>query len=167
SRRGRAAAFLVAALACAAAAAAIAGDYGASVASQYGALRPVLVAAEELPARSPIDPADTRRTLAVRRVPARFLPPDALASVDGAVGREPSAAIPAGSYLPASELRAPGHRHPKRPSLGANRRPVEIEVSGAAALAATGENPEGSRVDVVVTSEPNTGGSGRPFVAPT
>jgi Flp pilus assembly protein CpaB len=165
SRRARAAAFLVAALACAATAAAIAGDYGASVASQYGALRPVLVAARELPARKPIRPGDARSALEVRRVPARFLPPDALATTQEAVGREPGAAIPAGSYVVASELRDPGDRHSNRPDLGANRRPVEIEVSGAAALAATGENPEGSRVDVVVTSEPNTGGSGRTFIA--
>ncbi len=50
SRRARALAFLGAALACAILAAALAGRYRSSVAAQYGALRPVLVASAELPA---------------------------------------------------------------------------------------------------------------------
>ncbi len=57
SRRGRALAFVLAALLAAVAAAAIADGYGASVARGYGELRPVVVAGEALAAGEPIDPA--------------------------------------------------------------------------------------------------------------
>jgi Flp pilus assembly protein CpaB len=43
---------------------------------------------------------------------------------------------------------------------------VEISVSGAEALAASGGDPRGTRVDVIVTTEPGPGGgSGRTYVA--
>jgi Flp pilus assembly protein CpaB len=155
---------LVAALACAATAAAIAGDYGASVADRFGALRPVLVAGQSLPRRTVIRPADARK-LQVRRVPARFVPPDTLTSTAEAVGRVPAATIPAGSYVLASQLDEPRRGRSPRSRIEAGRRPVEIEVSGAGALAATGRSPEGTRVDVVVTTEPDAGGRGRTFVA--
>ncbi len=54
SRRARALTFLVAAVLCAALAAALAGGYGASVEQQLGELRPVLVATSQLPAREQI-----------------------------------------------------------------------------------------------------------------
>ena len=43
--------------------------------------------------------------------------------------------------------------------------PVEIAVTGAEALAATGGSPEGSQVDVVVTTEPGPGAKGRTRIA--
>ncbi|HXS46146.1 MAG TPA: hypothetical protein VN756_01640, partial [Solirubrobacterales bacterium] len=49
--------------------------------------------------------------------------------------------------------------------LGGGRRPVEIAVSGAGALLATGVAQSGSNVDVVVTSEPTGAGPGRTYVA--
>ncbi len=165
SRRGRAVAMLVAALACAAGAAAIAGDYGASVADRFGELRPVLVASRPLPRHAAIKPRDAARALEVRRVPARFVPPDALASASEAIGRAPAAAIPAGSYVLASQLAEQRRAGSGDPKLVAGRRPVEIEVTGAGALAATGRSPDGTRVDVVVTTEPDTGARGRTFVA--
>jgi Flp pilus assembly protein CpaB len=165
SRRARAVAMLLAALACAAAAAAIAGDYGANVADRFGELRPVLVASQPLPRRTAIRPRDAARHLVVRRVPAHFVPPNALSSTAEAIGRAPAAAIPAGSYVLASQLEEPRQKGPERSRIGPGRRPVEIEVTGAAALAATGRSPEGARVDVVVTTEPDTGGRGRTFVA--
>ena len=72
-------------------------------------------------------------------MPERFVPPDALASPEQAVGRAPAAAIPAGSYLLAAQLAS----RPGTPdaaagqALGPARRPVEISVTGAEALAAT------------------------------
>jgi hypothetical protein len=42
---------------------------------------------------------------------------------------------------------------------------VEIAVTGAEALGAVGGSPEGSSVDVVVTTEPGPGGKGRTYVA--
>ncbi|MGH2990013.1 MAG: hypothetical protein ACRDMA_09140, partial [Solirubrobacterales bacterium] len=76
------------------------------------------------------------------------------------------AAVPAGAYLLASQLRAPRSRDGgTRPRLERGRRPVEIAVTGAEALGATGRSPEGSRVDVVVTTEPGPGGKGRTHVA--
>jgi Flp pilus assembly protein CpaB len=166
SRRGRAIAFLVVAVACAAIAASIANGYGSSVANQFGELRPVVVSAAELPRGDPIGPGDVRR-LEVRRVPVRFLPPDALGSAQEALGRAPVAPIPPGSYLVASQLRAPRSSEPRRgrPRLDRGRRPVEIAVTGAEALAATGASPEGSRVDVVVTTEPGPGAKGRTYIA--
>jgi Flp pilus assembly protein CpaB len=165
SRRGRAIAFLVVALACAAIAASIAGGYGSSVADQFGNLRPVVVTAAELRSNDAIGPGDLRG-LEVRRVPARFVPPDALTSPSEALGRTVAMPVPAGSYLLASQLRSPRTRGERpRARLEAGRRPVELAVDGAEALAATGGSPEGSRVDVVVTTEPGPGAKGRTRIA--
>jgi Flp pilus assembly protein CpaB len=163
ARRGRAAGFLLAALLAAAAAAAIADGYGRSVARGYGELRPVLVAGSRLAAGEPIA-AGGASELEVRRVPLRFVPPGALADPAAALGLVPVAAVPAGGYLLASQLRPP--RPPDAgPSLGGGRRPVEIAVSGADALLVGGGDPVGVRVDVVVTTEPSGRGPGRTYVA--
>lgn len=164
SRRARAAGFLVAAAFAAVAAATVADGYGDSVVRGYGELRPVLVATSQLPAGEPIDPAVAAESLEVRRVPVRFAPPGVLATPAQAVGLEPVAAVPAGAYLLAAQLRSPSStRSPAR--LGHGRRPVEIEVSGGGAFSAFGGQPVGSRVDVVVTTEPSGSGDGRTYVA--
>src|SRR5262249_52701635 len=67
SRRARALAFLAAALVCALLAAAVAGRYRSRVASQYGPLRPVVVATGELLAGHPIGPEQASVRLSVRR----------------------------------------------------------------------------------------------------
>ncbi|MGN6215567.1 MAG: SAF domain-containing protein [Solirubrobacterales bacterium] len=164
SRRGRAVGFLLAALLAAAAAATIANGYGDSVVRGYGALRPVLVAADDLEAGKAIGSAAAAAELEVRRVPVRFVPPDALGAAAEAVGLVPAVTVPAGSYLSASQLRVPRARV-AGPRLGRDRRPVEIAVSGAGALTAFGAQPVGSRVDVVVTTEPSGSGAGRTYVA--
>jgi hypothetical protein len=51
------------------------------------------------------------------------------------------------------------------PRLANGRRPVEIAVSGGEALLASGGSPQGSAVDVVVTTEPRGPGPGRTYVA--
>lgn len=164
SRRNRAIGFLLGAFLAAAAAATIANGYGDSVVKGYGELRPVLVATGELEAGKAIGPAAVAAKLEVRRVPVRFLPPDVLRAPAEAVGLVPAVPVPAGSYLLASQLRAPRARS-AGPRLGRGRRPVEIAVSGAGALTAFGAQPVGSKVDVVVTSEPSGSGEGRTYVA--
>jgi Flp pilus assembly protein CpaB len=164
SRRGRALGFFLAALLAAAGAAAIADGYGDSVARGYGELRPVVVATGRLAAGEPIDPQTAVGSLELRRVPAPFIPPGALRAVPEAFGLAPAATITAGSYLVAGQLRPRRERAP-RPGLGRGRRPVEIEVSGAGALFASGGQPVGGRVDVVVTTEPSGSGSGRTYLA--
>jgi Flp pilus assembly protein CpaB len=165
SRRARAVAFLVLALLAAAVAAAIADGYGSSVARGYGPLRPVVVVTRVLSPGRPLGPEEVASALAVRRVPMRFIPPGSLVTPSDALGLAPASAIPAGSYLLAPQLHPP-HRRDAEPSLlGGRRRPVEITVSGAEALLAAGVNPQGAKVDVVVTTEPAGSGPGRTYVA--
>lgn len=164
-RRVRAAAFLVGALGCAAAAATIANGYGSEVAGQFGELRPVVVTAVDLEARKPVGPRHLDR-LEVRRVPASFVPPDAIAAPEEALGAAPVTPVPAGSYVLASQLRSPRPKgRPPPPRLERGRSPVEIAITGAEALAASGRSPEGTRVDVVVTTEPGPGSKGRTRIA--
>lgn len=103
SRRGRALAFVLAALVAAAAAAAVADGYGDSVARGYGALRPVVVARAGLDAGQAIEPRQAASELELRRVPARFVPPGALENPAAAIGLVPDTGVPAGSYLLASQ----------------------------------------------------------------
>lgn len=164
SPRARALGFLLAASLAAAGAAAIADGYGDRVVRGYGELRPVLVASGDLPPGQVIDPEVAADRLEVRRVPVRFTPPGALAASPEAVGLVPSGPIPAGSYLLAGQLRPP-RAASSSARLGHGRRPVEIAVSGAGALAALGTHPVGSDVDVIVTTEPAGSGNGRTYVA--
>jgi pilus assembly protein CpaB len=167
SRRVRAIAFGSAALACAGLAAAVAGGYRADLESQFGPLRPVVIARAEIPARRPIRPTQARDLLEVRRIPERFAPVGALLAPEQAIGRVPAADVPAGGYVLAPQLRNPGeHRRRRGPRLSEGRKPIEITVTGAEALAIAGPDPEGSLVDVIVTTEPLPGGGpGRTYVA--
>ncbi|HKZ15183.1 MAG TPA: SAF domain-containing protein [Solirubrobacterales bacterium] len=164
SRRARAIAFGVAALLAAAVAGTIADGYGDSVARGYGALRPVVVASAQLPAGKALDPVAAEAALEVRQIPTRFVPLGALRDPAEAFGLVPAAAIPTGAYLLAAQLRPPRSGSPG-PRLAGGRRPVQIAVGGAAALAVAGGDPVGSRVDVVVTTEPTGGGAGHTYVA--
>jgi Flp pilus assembly protein CpaB len=163
SRRSRAVAFLFAALLAAAAAAAIADGYGDKVSHGYGELRTVVVAGAGLKPGRALGPAQIAVAMELRRVPLRFAPPDVLEDPAAAIGLAPVGPIPTGSYLVASQLRAP--RATAGTGLGRGRRPVEIAVSGAGALLVGGERPAGSTVDVVVTTEPTGAGAGRTYVA--
>jgi Flp pilus assembly protein CpaB len=168
SRRARALGFGVAALACAGLAATMASGYRADVTAQLGPLRSVLVATRTLPARQPLGPAAARRSLEVRRVPARFVPPGSLAAARQALGQVPAATIPAGGYVLAAQLRPPGERprSASGPAVGRGRSPIELAVTGAAALAASPDGAAGSSVDVIVTTEPRGASAvGRTYVA--
>jgi pilus assembly protein CpaB len=165
SRRTRAIAFLAFALVAAGLAAAIADGYRSSVVRGFGPLRPVVVLGAELRPGIPIGPKEAIEALEVRRVPVRFVPPGALAAPREAVGLVPATVLPVGSYLLARQLRPPRRPGSSQLGLGSGRRPVEISVSGADALLATGPTSPGRRVDVVVTSEPSGPGPGRTYVA--
>jgi Flp pilus assembly protein CpaB len=165
SRRARAVAFLLLAAGCAALAAAAASGYGSSVARSFGPLREVVVVTRALPAGRPIDPAALSRSLALRRVPSRFVPADALTVPQQALGRAPAAPLPVGAYVLDAQLREPRAPAARGPRLAGGRRPVEIAVSGGEAVLAAGGSRDGSRVDVVVTTEPRGPGPGRTYVA--
>ncbi|TMK57159.1 MAG: hypothetical protein E6G51_08270 [Actinobacteria bacterium] len=164
SRRSRAVAFLVAACVAAVAAAAIADGYGRSVARGYGEMRAVVVTSEDLREGEPIDSRAAAAVLEVRQVPVRFVPPAALVDPAETIGLVAAATVPAGSYLMATQLRPPDSRRAD-PGIGQGRRPVELSVGGAGALSAFGAQPVGSKVDVVVTTEPAGSGDGRTYVA--
>lgn len=165
TRRRRALAFLSLALLAAAAAAAIADGYGASAVRGYGPLRPVVVLDARIAAGRQIGPEEIDSALTVRRVPARFVPPGALVAPGEALGLVARAPLSPGSYLLGPQLGVARRARSQAPGLTAGRRPVEIAVSGADALLATGPSPSGSKVDVVVTSEPAGAGPGRTYVA--
>jgi len=165
SRRTRALAFLALALITAALAAGIADSYGSQVASGYGPLRQVVIATKHLDKGVAREPADVAGALELRRVPTRFVPSGTLRDPREALGLEPSAELDPGSYLVASQLRPPHGRSEAGGVLGPHRHPVEITVSGAEALLATGATVAGVKVDIVVTTESSGGGSGRTYVA--
>jgi pilus assembly protein CpaB len=125
-----------------------------SVAAQVGPAVPVLVAARDLRAGARV----SARSVAVRRVPARYVPRDALASASGVVGARPSVSIAAGSYLTAGVFEASNSEHRGGAGVGPGWRAVGVRVRGAAGLAV------GSRVDVLVSTESGAGG-GRTLVA--
>ncbi len=166
SRRRRAILFALAAAVCAALAARSVSGYSHSVEAQLGPLRSALVARTPLAAHHALRPADVHR-LEVRRVPRRFLPPGVLRDPSEALGREPTAAIPAGAYVLGAQLAVPGSHAKRRPAaVGAGRTPVEIPVTGAAALSARIGGSARPLVDVVVTTEPRTDSAeGRTYVA--
>ena len=165
SRRTRALAFLALALITAALAAGMADSYGSRVASGYGPLRQVVVATRSLSKGDGLEPADISGRLESRRVPTRFVPAGALTDPREALGLEPTVELEPGSYLVASQLRSPRAGPEARDALGSRRHPVEIAVSGAEALLASGATVAGAKVDVVVTTEPSGNGPGRTYVA--
>ena len=167
SRRTRALLFLVAALVCALLAAMVASHYRSRVEARYGPLRPVVVSTAELPAGQPIGMDQAGSALSVRRVPASFVPPDALAHPADALGRAPSATIPSGSYVLGAQLAVPRTDAPRAPGVGQGLRPVQVSIAGAEALTVGERSPEGSRVDVVVSRQAGLGRSASARIAAT
>lgn len=110
---------------------------------------PVVVAARDLAARRPIRSGQ----LALRRVPARFVPPGAVSSPAEASGQRPAVAVAAGSYITEGQLEGAAARGG---GLAPGERAVEVAVAGGEALSESGA--AGGRVDVLVSTE---GGSGR------
>jgi pilus assembly protein CpaB len=126
------------------------------VEARVGAEVPVVVTARDVAPGAVI----RRGTLRVARVPARYAPPDGLASAAEAAGLRSATALPRGSYVTVSRLRD-GRAERSPGALRRGERAVEVRVAGGASLAGA---PPGSRVDVLVSSEPG-GGAGRTVVA--
>lgn len=165
SRRARALVFLIAAVTCAVLAAAVAGRYRSRIEARYGPLRPVVVAATELTPGRAILPGRVGTMLAVRRVPASFVPPGALARPAEALGRAATAPIPPGSYVIGAQLILPHAKEPRAPGVGSGLRPVQLSVAGAEALTIGGAASEGRRVDVVISRQAGLGRSARAYIA--
>jgi pilus assembly protein CpaB len=125
------------------------------VAAAVGPLVEVVVAESDLPANRRLRPGD----LGVRRVPARFAPPDALGGAAGLGGARTAVPVAQGGYLTAGMIgdgRASGDG-----ALRPGERALELPVAGGGALASA---ESGARVDVLVTSGREYG-VGRTFVA--
>jgi pilus assembly protein CpaB len=118
--------------------------------ARLGPLVDVLVATRNLPAGARV----RREAVGIRGVPARFAPPDALASGAGVLGARIKAPVAAGGYLTAG-LFAGRTDAPGVEGLRRGERPVTVVV--AAGPAAAGLAP-GSRVDVLVSTETGAGG---------
>jgi pilus assembly protein CpaB len=124
-------------------------------AATLGPLVPVAVASRDLPADHRLAEGD----LGARRVPARFVPPDVLGDPAQLAGARTAVPLAAGAVLTASVLGAGRNDSDQGVGLRPGQRAVSVRVAGALADA-----QPGSRVDVVVSTQPAPGG-GRTFVA--
>jgi len=123
--------------------------------ASLGPMATAVVAGRELPAGKPIAAGQ----LALRTVPARFLPPDAITATADAIGLRAAVALPRGTYLTGSMLGSAADV--PRPSLAPGERAVAVTAAGSvAALGAAG-----SRVDVLVTTGARGSGRGRTYLA--
>jgi pilus assembly protein CpaB len=126
-----------------------------SVDARVGPLVPVVVAQRDIEPDEALRPGD----MAVRRLPARYVPPDALGGPGPLAGARAAVPVAAGSYITAGLLE--GASAPGEGPLRPGERALELGVSGGSALAMAGP---GSRVDVLVSTQTHDGG-GRTFVA--
>jgi pilus assembly protein CpaB len=155
ARRRRALVLLGLALACGGLAASQVRQKVRDVEARTGAPVPVIVARESLPPDRQVDPG----SLAVREVPERYAPPDALSAPEDVAGLRTARAVRAGSYLTAAHLQGAAGKGDG--SLRHGERALEVAVAGGDALA--GAAP-GSTVDVLVSTEGREG-AGRSFLA--
>jgi pilus assembly protein CpaB len=130
--------------------------------ARVGAPVPVVVAATDLRQGARIGERQAAEALAVRHVPARFAPPDALGDPQQAVGATLAAPVAAGGYVTAGAIAAPA-REPGAGggALAPGQRAVEVTAAGGEELAEAGP---GALVDVVVTTE-RAEGRGRTYLA--
>jgi pilus assembly protein CpaB len=119
-------------------------------AEQLGPSVDVLVASQDLRAGERV----RRSAVAIRQVPARFVPPDALSSAAGVLGARPTVPVVSGGYLVAGLFQG-GEDGRGSDGLRRGERAVTVEVMGGAAVA--GLVP-GTRVDVLVSTERGAGG---------
>jgi pilus assembly protein CpaB len=154
ARRRRGLLLLCVALTCGGLAAAQVAERERSVEARVGPLVPVLVAKRDLHAGARLRPG----ALALKRVPARFVPPDALGSATQLAGARTAVPVSAGGYLTAALLDAGAVEDGDRLTRG--ERTVEVAVRAGSA---TPPAP-GARVDVLVSTEGGAGG-GRTFLA--
>jgi pilus assembly protein CpaB len=124
--------------------------------AQIGPLVPVVVAGRDIAADDRLRAGD----LSVRRVPARFVPGDALGSPARLVGARAAVPIRAGSYVTAGVLQGAEPEQGGGP-LRSGERALEVAVKGGTELLGAAR---GSRVDVLVSTQLRQG-AGRTFVA--
>lgn len=156
ARRRRAAVLLLSAAACGGVAASEVSDRIEAVEDRVGAPVPVVVAARDLEPGAEL----RRRDLTVSRVPRRFAPPDAPTAPEQALGLHTAGPVAAGSPITAGVVGADAGDAPG--ALRRGQRALEIAVAGGSALADA--TAPGSRVDVVVSTEPGDR-PGRAYVA--
>ena len=120
-----------------------------------GPLVAVAVASRDLPVEHRLAEGD----LGARRVPARYAPPDGLSDPSQLAGARTAVPLAAGAFLTASVLSTGRNDSDQGAGPRPGQRAVSVRVAGLLADAAPG-----SRVDVVVSTQPATGG-GRTFVA--
>jgi pilus assembly protein CpaB len=153
ARRRRAALLLALALACGGLAASQVNQRVHSVEARVGTPVGVAVARRDLATGARIGRAD----VSVRAVPARFAPPDALAGPAQAAGLRTAVPVAAGGYLTEGALgSAGGGPRAAGGPLRPGERAVEVAVAGGEALSQA-VHP-GSRVDVLVSTEPRDAG---------
>ncbi|MBN1530701.1 MAG: hypothetical protein JW895_16690 [Thermoleophilaceae bacterium] len=153
TNRRRGLVLLALALACGGLAASRVSRLEREVQARVGPGVPVVVAARDLYPARPVP----RAALRVARVPARYVPPDALASVEEAAGARLAGPVPRGGYVTAGRVGGrPGTRRPG--PLRPGERAVQVRAAGGVAA------PPGARVDVLVSSEPGAG-AGRTILA--
>jgi pilus assembly protein CpaB len=121
-------------------------DRERDVEARVGPLVPVLVAARDLEAGDELGEGAVR----LREVPARFTPPDGVGGRALVAGARTAVPIAEGSYLTAGQLRG---ARPRGGTLRRGERALEIAVAGGETLL---EATAGARVDVLVTSEPQS-----------
>jgi pilus assembly protein CpaB len=102
---------------------------------------------------------DATRSLAIRRVPERFAPRGTTGSPEAFVGRRAAVDIPADADLNAGVI-VRDDAGPVGPDVRRGERVAEIVALGSAELVLPG-----SRVDVLVTPEPASGGGGEAVLA--
>jgi pilus assembly protein CpaB len=132
-----------------------------AVEAEVGPLVPVVVARGDVSPRSRL----RAEQLAVRQVPERFVPRDAVVSPQQVVGQRVAGALAAGGYVTQGALASGADREAGgggAPIRGGERS-MDVAVAGGEALAGAGA---GTRVDVLVTTEPRSGGAaGRTYLA--
>ncbi|HEX8159398.1 MAG TPA: Flp pilus assembly protein CpaB, partial [Solirubrobacteraceae bacterium] len=127
----------------------------AALTRRIGALVDVVVARQPISAGSPIRPT----ALAVRRVPRRFAPADAIGSPRALSGLRAAVDIPQDTDLTPAMI-GDGRPAPLGPSIGRGERAAEVVGLGSPELVTPG-----SRVDVLVTPEPGSGDAGAAVLA--
>src|SRR4051794_24501666 len=162
-RKRRAVVLLALALACGGLAASRVQTREREVEAAVGPLVPVVVTRVDVAPGGRLKP----QQLAVRQVPERFAPRDGVAIPDQVAGERVSGAIAAGGDVTAGALQASGAGHDGDAAAGATvrkgERSVELAVAGGEALAGA---PPGTRVDVMVTTEPRgASAAGRTYLA--
>ena len=152
TRRRRAAALLGLALLLGVLAASDVAGREAALRRQLGPTVPVVVVRTPLRAGERI----ARAALAVREVPERYAPPDALRDPLAAVGQRAAVAIAERTDLAASLLAVPGAgTEPRGPVLRRGERALELVAVGAPDTVVAG-----ARVDVLVTYDGRAGAPG-------